>query len=116
MQKIARIIDGYDRGIYTLMEAGAQILDCITARNIVEVYSTLPEQFKRYLISVAESAPTTDEEWQTTKYVQIDSGCTTPGYESTGESEDERCAKMQEWKVNHRLRIEAFRKFVNQDR
>ena len=111
--KIARMIDVYDRGIYTLLEAGSQILEWITAQNVADVYSTLPEQFQQYLKSVIESAPRSDTEWDTAEYFHIRSACYAPGYEPPVKPPHEERAEMLEWKMNHRRRVEALRELIN---
>ena len=110
--KLERAIGGYDRGIYTLAEAGAQILECFTAQNVAEVYSTLPERFQAFLKSEIESAPVSDEEWKNAEYFYIGSGCAISGYEPPLETPEEQHAERHEWKINHRSRIEAMREFL----
>lgn len=110
---IARMIDYYNRGMYTLLEAGSAIYECTTAQNIADVYSTLPEQFQQYLKSEVESAPSSDAEWNTAEYIHISSACYRPGHEPPVKSTDEKRAEMEEWKADHRLRVEALREFLH---
>ena len=115
IEKIAHRIDGYNRGIYTLLEIGTMILESITPQNAVDVYLTLPEEVQQYLKSVVESEPKTDAEWDAAKYIHIKPGCHFPGCEPPVKTPDEEQAEIQEWKVNHRLRIEALRDFLDKD-
>ena len=115
IKKIAHRIDGYNRGIYTLLEIGTMILESITPQNAVDVYLTLPEEVQQFLKSVVESEPETDAEWDAAKYIHISGAYYTPGCEPPVKTPDEEQAEMQEWTVNHRLRIEALRDFLDKD-
>lgn len=116
IKKITRMLEGYNRGIYTLLEVGTIILESITPHNAADVYLTLPEEVQQYLQSAVESEPETDAEWDAAKYIHISGAYYTPGCEQPVKTPDEEQAEMQEWKVNHRLRIEAIREFLNKDR
>lgn len=109
VKKIAQWIDGYERGIYTLLEVESQILECITPQNAADIYSTLPEEFQQFLKSKVESEPLSDAEWDTVEYVRITPGSYIPGYEPTAKTPDEERAASQEVKAKHRHRIESLR-------
>tara|TARA_R110000868_G_scaffold411788_1_gene710781 strand:- start:709 stop:1074 length:366 start_codon:yes stop_codon:yes gene_type:complete len=115
IEKIAHRIDGYDRGIYTLLEVGTMILESITPQNVADIYPTLPDEFQQYIKTVVKSEPKTDAEWDAAKYIHIKPGCHFPGCEPPVKTPDEEQAEMQEWKGNHRLRIEALRDFLDKD-
>ena len=86
------------------------ILESITPQNVADIYPTLPDEFQQYIKTVVKSEPKTDAEWDTIEYIHI-----TPGCEPPVKTPDEEQAEMQEWKGNHRLRIEALRDFLDKD-
>lgn len=115
VKKIARWIDGYKRGIYTLLEVESQILECITPQNAADIYSTLPEEFQQFLKSKVESEPSSDAEWDRVEYVQNAPGSYIPGCEPTAKTPGEERAARQEAKAKHRRRIEALRKLFRHE-
>ncbi|MFI4851816.1 MAG: hypothetical protein ACIAZJ_22065 [Gimesia chilikensis] len=108
-KKIVQWLDGYERGIYTLLEVESQILECITPQNAAEIYSTLPEEFQQFLKSKVESEPLSDAEWDTVEYVRITPGSYISGCGSTAKTPGEERAARQEAIAKHRLRIESLR-------
>ena len=108
-KKIAQWLDGYERGIYTLLEVESQILECITPQNAAEIYSTLPEEFQQFLKSKVESEPLSDAEWGTVEFVRITPGSYISGCEPTAKTPGEERAARQEAIAKHRLRIESLR-------
>ena len=111
-RRVARMIAGYERGIYTLLEASSQIMECIVPQNVAEVFSGLPDEFVQRLKSDVEAAPTTDSDWDAAKYFHIGSVCYAPGYEPPVKSAEEQRAEMQDWKRCHRARVEAIRSYL----
>jgi hypothetical protein len=102
-----KFVDGHERGIYTLLEAASQVMDCVTNENAAHLLSTLPNAIRDQLITSANSAPSTDEEWAAAEYVHIGSGLPVAGWVPPTEAETK--ASMEIWKAKYRVQVEAIR-------
>jgi len=107
---VTRAVSAYDRGVYTLIETICQIMECITPENVGNILLSLPDDLYAELKSNADNAPTNDREWEEAQYVYIGSGLFMSGYERPSAEEESR--RTEDWKKQHRVRIEAIREFI----
>jgi hypothetical protein len=108
-RKVERACSGYERGMYTHLEASSQVFECITPSNVSDVLAALPEILVSRLRSDAESAPRSEKDWQDLRLFGICSGLSTTGYDPPIESDDD--SAKEENKRDYRVRIEALRQY-----
>lgn len=111
---VRRALDGYERGLYTFLEAGHQILDCVDTANANEVLGNLPQEFLSWLQSQVDSAPHSKDEWDKLELFHIGSALYVPGYEPEPMTEEEQRRHDEENKKAYRKKIDVIRGYFAQ--
>ena len=112
LRLVVRMLAGYERGIYALLEVSSQVMECITPQNVGDIFAELPVEFTLHLKAAVESAPKTDDEWDAATFFHIGGELCARGYELPVKSAADQLAEEQQSKRRHRARVEAIREYL----
>jgi hypothetical protein len=108
---VRRVLDGYERGIYTFLEVCHQILESVDVANAHCVLGNLPQKFLSWLRSEADSAPRSEDEWDKLKLFHIGSALYSPGSEPAPMTDEEQRHHDEVNKIAYRKKIEMIRDY-----
>jgi hypothetical protein len=106
---VRRVMDGYSRGEWTLLEAVGQVFEHVGPENIFDLIPLLPPDVLVAVRDRVEREPKSDEEWASARYFRVQSYCGDAKFTDEDATVEER--RQEEWKESYRKSVEALRRY-----
>jgi hypothetical protein len=106
---VRRVLDGYSRGEWSLLETVGQVFEHVSPENIFELIPLLPPDVLAAVRDHVEGEPQSDREWATARYFRVQSYCGDATFSDEEAAVEE--LRQEEWKDSHRKSVEALRRY-----